>query len=63
MWVLRYRFAGEQRRWSKPRATTDIETAFLDARDILRCQFAFNRDPLFASNFDPSWCAGIGLSS
>ena len=26
------------------------------------CQFASNRDPLFASNIDPSWGTGMGLS-
>jgi class 3 adenylate cyclase len=32
-----------------------------DLRDIV-CQFASKRDPLFASNRDPSWTAGMGLS-
>ena len=29
----------------------------------LRCQFASNRDPLFASNRDPSGVIGLGLSA
>ena len=35
---------------------------FVPLRHDPGCQFASNRDPLFASNNDPSWRARMGLS-
>jgi SAM-dependent methyltransferase len=46
-------------------ALTGRGRLFIDGGNPLReikCQFASNRDPLFASNRDPSGCIGLGLS-
>ena len=43
----------------RPRTPTQITAALKK----YRCQFASNRDPLFASNRDPSGVIGLGLSA
>jgi len=47
-----------------PKATlgADLKQTFVDPWTP-GCQIASNRDPSFASNNDPSWVTGLGLST
>ena len=48
---------------TKERDTLQSRTFYGKEKKSLACQIAFNRDPLFASNSDPSGRGGMGLSA